>query len=276
MRLLAIAALLGLAGCRSMFPPMMPQLEPEFRREKVSAGSSSCSPNQCRHNIKVGSQSFRVETRTRIVSAKELTGANAAERAAAGLLGWGLRQAGMTTIDDQIVVGTRTVTSEGSGWRLECSIAWLDERERSKDETEHTRITEGLDCEHHAADSSAGQGTWRFRYGVLPTVDSLAAIADTLGFNPRTSRDITPVLRSHGDRAVDYRLAEEPFGRVLGVPRSGGWRVHRSDSTAIGVLRLPPAFSCVGDCALDLGPATNAEAIALRFIAAALMAPMQR
>jgi hypothetical protein len=254
---------------------LLPDVEPGFRREKVSHGWSSCSPNHCSNTIKVGSQKFKVETRTRVVSSKELSGANAVERAAAGLLGWGLRQAGLTTIDDQIIVGSRTVTSEGSDWRLQCSVAWIDQRERSRDETEHHRVTEGIQCEQLAADSSMTQGKWRFRYGVAPSVDSMAVIADTLGI-ARGASPITPVLIGRDTAEVRYRLAEVPFGTILGMPRSGGWRVERPDSTTVAMLRLPPVFMCVGHCVLEFGEATAEEAKALRFIAAALMVPLQR
>jgi hypothetical protein len=211
------------------------------------------------------------------VSAKELSGASAAERAAGGLIGWGLRRAGLTTIDDQIVVGSRTVTSEGSAWRLECSVAWLDQRERSRDETEQLRITEGMDCEQRFADSVLVRGgKWRFRYGAPPSVDSLAAIADTLGLSARGGTTPDPILRFQGDTVVEYRLIEQSFGSVLGTPRSGGWQVSRSDRKVISALRLPPAFSCLSHCALDLGAVTAGEENALRFIAAALMVPLER
>jgi hypothetical protein len=269
---------LGLAGCSTLLPPNLPELQPAFRREKVTSGWSTCGGDNCRNDIKVGSQRFRVETKTRVVSAKELTGANAAERVAGGLLGWGLRRAGLTTVDDQIVVGTRTVTSEGSSWRLECSVAWLDQRERSKDETAHLRISEGIDCVQRLADSAAVQSgsRWRFRYGVLPSVDSMAAIADTLGLSASGGPTTDPVLHFQGDTVVEYRLIEESFGSVLGTPRSGGWQVSRKDRKVIGALRLPPAFSCLGHCALDLGAVTAEEENTLRFIAAALMVPLQR
>jgi hypothetical protein len=275
-RVVLVSAFLGLSGCSTLFPPFVPDLQPGFRREKASIGSSSCSPNHCRHNIKVGSQKFRVETRTRVVSSRELSGANTAERAAAGLLGWGLRRAGLTTIDDQIVVGSRTVTSEGSPWRLDCSVAWIDQRERSRDETEHRRITEGIECEQRAADSSVVQGKWKFRYGVAPSVDSMAAITDTLGIGGSGASPIAPVLLAEGKPVVMYRLTEEPFGTILGVPRGGGWRVERPDSTTVGALRVPPVFACFGHCVLDFRSATPEEENALRFVAAALTVPLQR
>jgi hypothetical protein len=265
----------GLVGCASLLPPL-PRLEAPFHREPVSSRSASCTPGHCRHDVRVGSRRFRVETETRMVSAAELRGATAVERAAAALLGWGLRQAGLTTVDEQIVVGSRTVTSDGSEWRLECAVAWLDQRERSRDETEPHRVSEGMDCVQRGADPAAASGGWRFRYGAAPDADGMAVIADAPGAARPGPDPFTPMLASHAGAGEVYRLAEEPFGMVLGVPRSGGWRVTRSDGTVVGALRLPPVFVCTGECALDLGRASEEEANALRFIAAALMVPLRR
>ncbi|HEY0243348.1 MAG TPA: hypothetical protein VGC52_11860 [Gemmatimonadaceae bacterium] len=279
LRLVAAAALTLLASCAPLLPPAMPTLAPGFEREKVTVGSSTVSNRNSRYNVHVGDHRFRVETRTRVVSAKELAGGDgpsAGERRAFGLLGWALRQAGFNTIDEQIVVGTRTVTERGAPWSLVCQIAWIDQREKSKSETTHSRVTEGMDCHQQPSDSAKVHAPWRFRIGSPTSIDSLASIADTLGISNRATSAVTSAAmeRSSAD-AMRYSLSEESFGTILGMPRSGGWRIHRDDGVTVALLRVPPTFACLGPCAVDFGDATEEERVVLRFIAAALTAPIR-
>ena len=280
LRLIAAAALTLLASCAPLLPPMMPTLAPGFQRETVTVGSSTVSNRNSRYNVHVGDHRFRVETRTHVVSAKELAGGDgpsAGERRAFGLLGWALRQAGLNTIDEQIVVGTRTVTEPGAPWSLVCEIAWIDQREKSKSETTHSRVTEGMDCHQQPASvSSKVHAPWRFRIGSPTSIDSLASIADTLGISNRATSAVTSAAmeRSSAD-AMRYSLSEESFGTILGMPRSGGWRIHRDDGVTVAFLRVPPIFACLGPCAVDFGDATEEERVVLRFIAASLTAPIR-
>lgn len=279
-RLVAAAALTQLAACAPLFSPPMPTLAPGFQRENVTLGSSTAANRNSRHNIRVGDHRFRVETRTRVVSARELAGGDGpsvGERTAFRLLGWALRQAGVNTVDEQIVVGTRTVTEPGAFWSLVCQIAWIDQREKSKFETTHSRVTEGMDCRQQAGSDSAKVHTpWRFRIGSAIAIDSLASIADTLGIlNHATSAVTSAAMERSPPDSSRYSLSEEPFGTILGMPRSGGWRIQRDDGRTVAALRLPPAFVCIGQCAVDFGAATEEERVVLRFIAAALMAPIQ-
>lgn len=279
-RLVVAAAFTQLASCTTLFPPLMPSLAPGFQREKVTLGSSTATNRNSRHNIRVGDHRFRVETRTRVVSARELAGGDGpsvGERTAFGLLGWALRQAGVNTVDEQIVVGTRTVTEPGALWSLVCQIAWIDQREKSKSETTHSRVTEGMDCRQQPAPDSATVHTpWRFRIGSATAIDSLASIADTLGIlNRATSALTSAAMERSASDSGRYSLSEEPFGTILGMPRSGGWRIQRGDGRTVAALRVPPAFACLGPCAVDFGAATEEERVVLRFIAAALMAPIR-
>lgn len=279
-RLIAAAALTQLAGCAPLLPPLMPALPPGFQREEVTLGSSTVTNRSFRHNIRVGDHRFRVETRTRVVSARELAGGDGpsvGERTAFALLGWALRQAGVNTIDEQIIVGTRTVTEAGALWSLVCQIAWIDQREKSKSEMTHSRITEGMECRQQLASDSAKLYTpWRFRIGSATAIDSLASLADTLDITNRVTSALTSaaIERSPPDSGR-YSVSEEPFGAILGMPRSGGWRIQRDDGTTVAALRVPPAFACLGPCAVDFGAATEDERVVLRLIAAALMAPTQ-
>lgn len=277
-RLVVAAALTPLASCAPLFPPVMPALAPGFERERVTVGSSTATSRNSRYNVRVGDHRFRVETRTRVVSAKDLAdgdGPSAGERRAFGLLGWALRQAGFNTIDEQIVVGTRTVTEPGAPWSLVCQVAWIDQREKSKFETTHSRVAEGMDCHQQpASDSAKVHAPWRFRIGSPTSIDSLASIADTLGISSRAmSAVMSAAMERSSPDAIRYGLSEESFGTILGLPRSAGWRIHRDDGGTVAFLRAPPAFVCLGPCAVDFGDATNEERVVLRFIAAALTAP---
>lgn len=258
---------LGVAGCGSLALPRMPEVAPGYRREQVSSGRSVCTPRRCTNDVAVGARHYRVETVTRVLSSKEVGGgSNAAGRAAGGLFGWIVRRAGVSTIDEQVVVGTRTVTTDGA-WRLECAVAWIDERERSKDSTQLTRVTEGVSCEVRS-DSAEASGGWTFRYGATPTVDSMALL---LHAGDR-ARSTVPVLSSRESGV--FRVVEEFLDPAEKHPRTAGWRVERPDGTPIGALRLPPGFTCFVYCALDLAAPTGEEERVLRLIAAALMIPL--
>ena len=279
-RLVVTAALTQLASCAPFFPPPMPTLAPGFQREKVTLGWSTSTNRNSRHDVRVGEHRFRVETRTRVVSARELAGGDGpsvGERTAFGLLGWALRQAGVNTVDEQIVVGTRTVTEPGAPWSLVCQIAWIDQREKSKSETTHSRVTEGMDCRQQPGPDSAKVHTpWRFRIGSPTAIDSLASIADTLGISNGASSTLTSAtIERWPPDSGTYTLSEEPFGTILGIPRSGGWRVQRDGGITVAALRVPPTFACLGPCAIDFGAATEEERVVLRFIAAALTAPIR-
>ena len=277
-RLAAVALLILLASCASLFPPSMPQLEPGFQREDVSLRSSTDSHRKSRYNIRVGDHRFRVETTKRIVSEKELGGgdeAPVAARAWLGFFGWAFRRAGGTTVGEQVMVGTRTVTVPGVPWSLVCQVAWIDKREKDRSGSTYTRVTEGMDCrQEHTSDSTTIDLTWRFRTGSPTAIDSLASIVDTLGISPRMVRALNVAMERSPLDSGTYRLTEEPFGKVLGMSRSGGWRIQHVDGRTVAALRLPPVFTCLGDCAVDFGAATEEERVVLRFIAAALMAPL--
>ena len=278
LRALAMVPLMLVASCATLFPPPMPPLTSGVQREKVTEGFSSCTGQNCRHNVRVGAHRFRVETNVRIVTANELAGSDgpsAAERAAGGLIGWAARQAGLTTLDEQVVVGTRTVSSEGTAWRLLCHVAWIDTRERSPSETAYQRITESMECrQQSASDTSEVGGPWRFHFATATAADSLAAAASS-GSATRDAGSLYGAQLERRPEASLYKVVEESFGKLLWMPRSGGWRVERADGGMVGALRLPPLFACLGPCAVDFGTATEEERVVLRFIAAALMIPLR-
>lgn len=126
------------------------------------------------------------------------------------------------------------------------------------------------------SDSTNVHTPWRFRIGSATAIESLASIAATLDIsNPATSALTSAALERLPPDSGRYSLSEEPFGTILGMPRSGGWRIRGDDGRMVAALRVPPAFACLGPCAVDFGSATGEERDVLRFIAAALMAPLR-
>jgi hypothetical protein len=261
--------LIGAGGCAALSLPRMPEVEPGYLRETNWSDGRRCTSGRCTNDVNVGARHYRVETDARVLTSKELGGGNAVGRAVGGLFGWMVRNAGVGTIDDQVVVGTRTVTTDDSAWRLECDVAWLDARERSKEETTLERVSEGVSCEARP-DSNEATVRWSFRYGATPTVDSMV----TLVHAANRARSLVPSLRSSRDGGVEYRFVEQFFGPARKRRQHGGWRVERPDGTAIGALRLPPGFVCFMECAIDLSAPTAEEVIVLRLIAAALGVPL--
>ncbi len=275
-----MALLLG-AGCTPVLPAPLPLAAPTTERHLIRVTSSSCVLQRCRENVSVGREQFRVESRTRMLSAEE-------RRSVGEVVGGAIVEdlvvllGGLFSHRD-VGLGTRTVTEKSdASVLLRCRFGWVQEQTRRRvkgeDETSSWIVTEGIDCEAvRAADSAV---TWRFRAGTAPSADTLASVQDTarrdrpppVGIEPR------PVgldLRLHLERIAGPTAS--PYGVTLDSAAAGGtrlplsvWGVLRPDGTRIATLiwryRLASG-------ALDIHPPADSEERRMLFLAAAALAP---
>ena len=267
-------------GCVSIGRANLPLLEPQWTREELRASGSACGSKDCRVTLKTPRGPVVVTVRTRTYGLHEIPGWNSGSttgRVVSGILGGLLRRQGLTTDRVEIGLGTRTVADSGdSPWQLRCSVFWIDDQEEeyNKDDMDHitrsVRRAEGADCRVvEVADTAVVR--WRFRAGIAPGRDSLAAIYDSLAFaNPRMV-SATPPLSL--ERVTPDGVVEARYGvsrdSLLTFPQriSGAGRVtiRRESGDAVAVIHT--GFTA----GLDLAPgATPGETRVVRLVAALL------
>ena len=171
-------------------------------------------------------------------------------------------------------LGTRTVSSPAAGdLQLHCSVFVLDDRDRSYDEEreeEVTRITErkahGLRCDAVAA-ADTGAVLWRLRSGVVPPMDSVALVYDSLVTAESVDLGPFPPLtldRVGGPGEVGVRYRVEQVARRY-APFPLRLEISRDDGVPLAVVHAGTAS------ALDTSPEARPEEVrALRLITALL------
>jgi hypothetical protein len=277
-QVMAVAALLLASGaCAPTLPPAAPTTE----RHLIRVTSSRCILERCRETVAVGREQFRVESRTRMLSAEE-------RRSAGEIIGGAILEdlvillGGLFSHRD-VGLGTRTITRRDEpSLHLRCRFGWVQEatRRRVKGEVETSSwvITEGMDCEAvRTADSAV---TWRFRAGTPPSADTLAIVEDTARRDrpPPVGSDPRPLgldLRLHLERTD--AAAAVAYGVTLDSAAAGGlqlpvsvWGVFRPDGTRLATLRWRYRAA---PGALDIHPPANSEERRMLFLAAAALAP---
>ena len=272
------------AGCATFAMTGVPALEGGWTREdlRTRAFSWACKPDDCNRTWRTSRGPLKLRTQAKTYRLHEIPGWNTqstAGRVAEGMLGAALRRQGMTTEYVEVGLGTRTVSDSGPRpWELRCSVYWIDDKdeEYSRDEDDHVararRRAEGAVCRAvDLADTSVER--WRFRAGVAPPRDSLAAIHDSLRLAnpemvsanpPMTLQRIAPDGTVEATYAVAMDFAEAPGGvRIL----AGRMRVSRAvGAPPIAIIHVIPEPS------LDVGPDVTPEEVRILRMLTALRA----
>lgn len=274
--------LLPLAACAVFTPAPLPAPETGAVREETRLSGHRCSGGECRHDVTLGSQRYRLETAARLVSPEEAAGRPArsgVSRAGSAFLNAVLRANGWSTTDYVVGVGTRLAYSRADdGWRLVCDVAWIEEVERSREEGEeqadYRRLLEGMSCRAERGTGGAAAGAiaaadtrFRFEYGLPTNPDSIGAALDALGRTwSKDSVDLLPMRLTRAGGA-EYVITPARGARKLGVVHSALWVVRRADGTHVATLHRRFYLSEAG--AIDLLPAADEEeAAVLRLVAA--------
>lgn len=281
---------LGATACAGLpgFGP--PPLQAGWARDIYDASKSRCASGRCRTTLSSAHGPLEVETRAHEYERHEIPGwddQGKGERAASSVLQWALRRNGATTEWTTIGLGERVVREPGDdGWRLACSVFWIDveDVEYDKDRGDHVsrdrRATEGLDCRASAL-ADTGAVLWRFRRGIAPSREALAAQFDRLA--AEGSADVTASPTSSLERVerdatggVRYVVEDE----LPGEGGETGWAAHVGVGTALRVTRengeRVATLRHGMRLAIDVAPGGTAdEARVLRLVGAAMAVPLR-
>lgn len=266
----------ALTGCATMTGATPRPLAPEWTREALVARSFRCRPGKCRTTLQSKGGQLDVATETRQYAPHDIPGWDGGSRAgrvASSIASTIARHNGFTTDRTDIGLGTRVVT-DADGWQLRCSVLWIDDQEVEYNKTDDDHVTHevrrtaGADCRALAPHDS-GVIRWRFRTGIAPSRDSLAAIYDSLAAekSPQVSAE-PPMSLEHLTAAgivdASYCLTRDATAPTLMERLSLTVRFHvrRDSGAAVGVIQTGAKPM------LDLAPGSSAdEARMLRLVA---------
>ena len=273
-----------LAACATYGRPVLPSLEPGWTREELRTRAFvwSCEPTSCNRTWRTPRGPLVARARGKTYDLHEIPGWNTestAARVATGILGFVLRRNGWTTESVQIGIGTRTVTDSGpTSWELRCSAYWIDDQEEeyNKADEDHVaraiRRSEGAVC--HAVDlADTSIVLWRFRAGIAPSRDSLAAVYDSVRATNSALVSASPPMSLErvapdGDVAASYPVTMDLVQAETSIHlRIGTVRVSRErDSPPIGMIHRAT------DVSLDLAPNVTGEEMRILRLLSGLIA----
>ena len=277
--------LLAAAGCAAGGARYIAPLSNGWTREDLRSRSwTTCGSGECRNTLRTPRGPLLVATRVRSYGLHEIPGwkGSTAGRVASGVLEGLLRRQGVATERVDVRLGTHTISdSAATPWTMRCSVYSIDDQteEYSKAEDDHitetVRRSEGAHClAFDAADSAVV--LWRFRSGIGPSRDSLAAAYDSLAKTDPMLVSARPPMSLErfapgGAVAARYEVSREDpatmmerFGAVqrVKVAREGGIPVaivHVSEGTTV-----------------DIAPEATPEEVRIVRLVAALVAVQSR
>lgn len=262
-------------GCTGGGMVNLPTLAPQWSREEFRPKWSLCGSRDCRVTLTAPRGPLVVAAQTKTYGLHEIPGwdtGSTTGRVVAGILRGVIRRQGFTTESVEIGLGTRTVTDSSGGWELRCSVLWVDEQdeEYNRKDDDHvaktTRVTEGADCRGVTiTDTSVAR--WRFRAGIAPPRDSLAAIYDSLvtAKSPMVSA-VPPMslerVAPQGAVEARYEISRDALTFAERLTASVRTRIKREGGETVALLYT--GFTTGLDLAADV---TDEEARVLRLVA---------
>jgi hypothetical protein len=242
--------LLGAAtGCAGYAKPDVPDYE-QWTRASFHLRRGRCAGSECTLMMRGSGGAVDVHRREREYRPHEIAGWDSSSRAQRLVAGLGqqlILGAGGFTERTRIALGTATVIDRAdSTSRMTCTSFSIYDQTIVKnadgvDEAVRSRTrTSGVDC-RITATSDTTRTLWRFRYGIAPARDSVAAIYDSLAAAnaPQVS----------GAPPITIEAVDAPDGRRLRVTRdpravpdllrvASRWYVDTEDGLRIGVIDL--------------------------------------
>lgn len=281
-----VVLLAATAGCATGGAMHIPAAQPAWTREDLtSRGWTKCGLGECRNTLRTARGPITVATRVRSYGLHDIPGWNTgstAGRVASGILGGLLRRQGMSTDRVEIRHGRHVLTDSGSTvWRLRCSVYSIDDQteEYNREEDDHVtrsvRRSEGADCgAFDVADSTVV--LWRFRSGVAPPRDSLAAVHDSLSRTEPAMVSATPPmsltrLATDGSVAARYDVTRQTPATLTEQLAE----LHRVTIAREGGVPVAIIYRASGT-SVDLAPEATGDEIRIVRLVAGLIAAESR
>ena len=261
---IAIALTLLAGGCVTTG---LPAPEPGLDRTRVQRRVTTCRGESCTFDFRVAGTRYRVRSAARTVSPEEATGGakpSVARRVLGTVGGNLLRAIGLTTSSRVVELDTRTVADSASSLEMRCSLVTIMEIEAERvgdaDEEATIELARGADCAVTATGDSIPR--WRYRAGITPVADSIAAALAALGHgtSPLPTGETHLERLVSPDEVVRYTVADTSPGFWTPETRTV---VRRADGGMVGII-----VRLAGDpVAIDIAPgAEGAEAGVLRLL----------
>lgn len=148
-----------------------------------------CSATECRTRFVLGVETLEVTTGVGRYAPHQIPGwddESRIRRALSSMAQRIVRQGGLNTGLMEIGLGTQTVSgSIVAGWRMRCSLFWIDDKEIGHTRAEGDRVdkrvrrTTGMNCAAFDAIDTI-KPRWLLKQGITPPRDSLAKLYDSL------------------------------------------------------------------------------------------------
>ena len=277
-RLCGLGAVVTLVACAGYAKPDVPNYE-RWTRDSFHMRRGRCSSDRCSLALR-GSTALDVDTRVARYRPHEIPGWDGGSRSArvAGAVAQAMvRAAGGFSERTIVELGESSIVSrEDTAHRARCRSLTIVDETIVKDGSGTDQVSRsvprvhGIDCRIvHVADS--GRVLWRFRHGITPPRDSLAAVYDSLvaAESPLvTAQPPVALERFAGPDSglVSYRVTRDPraIPDLLRVARR--FYVNRESGEHVGVIDL--GLQATAHASPD---ATTEERRALRLFAAGLL-----
>ena len=274
----ALGAVFTIVACAGYAKPDVPDYE-RWTRDSFHLRRGRCSTDRCSLALR-GSTALDADTRKARLRPHEIPGWDNASRSArvAGASAQTMvRAAGGFSERTIVELGESAIVSrEDTAYRARCRSLTIVDEAIVKDASGTDQVSRsvprvhGIDCRVVSA-ADSGRVLWRFRYGITPPRDSLAALYDSLvaAGSPLVTAQ-PPVslerLAGPGSALVSYRVARDPRAVPDLLRVSRRFYVNRESGEHVGVIDL--GLQATAHASPD---ATTDERSALRLFAAGLL-----